>query len=137
MRIMLDRGAKAPTRAHETDAGLDLYALQGGCVRARQSMTFRTGVHVELPENTFGLIMPKSGLMCARDMYVFGVIDQGYSGEIMAHVMNLGHEDQNIRTGDKVAQLMIVPVRYEPVEIVDEINGGERGEDGFGSTGVR
>ena len=68
---------------------------------------------------------------------MFGVIDQGYSGEVMAHVMNLGNEDQNIRTGDKVAQLMIVPVRYEPVEIVDEINGGERGEDGFGSTGVR
>ena len=66
MRVMLDRGAKAPTRAHETDAGLDLYALDGGWIAAGRSRTFRTGVHVELPPCTYGDIRPRSGLMFSR-----------------------------------------------------------------------
>lgn len=135
MDIMLEPGAKLPTRAHESDAGLDLYALHDGVVRAHQSATFRTGVHVALPKGTMGDIRPKSGLMFGRDLLTFGTVDEGYSGEIMIHLFNLGDVDQNIHTGDKIAQMVVVNVRYESVYQVDSITGGERGSNGFGSTG--
>lgn len=135
MDIMLEPGAKLPTRAHETDAGLDLYALHDGVVRAHQSATFHTGVHVVLPKGTMGDIRPKSGLMFGRDLLTFGTVDEGYSGEIMIHLFNLGDNDQNIHKGDKIAQMVVVNVRYESVYQVDNITGGERGDNGFGSTG--
>lgn len=135
MRVKLDPGAYPPERAHTTDAGLDIRLPKGGLVRAGQSRTFATGVHVELPEGTVGLLLPKSGLMVAHDIMCFGVIDEGYTGEIMAHVINHGAVDYDFAAGDKVTQLVVVPCRYEAVEIVEEISGGERRGAGFGSTG--
>lgn len=130
-----ERAAKAPSRAHATDAGLDLYAMHGGLVRARQTATFHTGVHVELPKGTMGILQPKSGLMLKRDLLTFGIVDEGYNGEILVHMFNISDEDYHVYAGDKISQMIIVPVLYEPVEIVDEISGGERGDAGFGSTG--
>lgn len=136
MRIVVMPGAHTPTRAHETDAGLDLYAMHGGCVKAGQTATFHTGVRVELPEGTSGVILPKSGLMTKRDILTFGVIDEPYRGEIMIHMFNLGGTDYTINPGDKIGQMLVIPVRYEPVEIVEELSDTERGANGFGSTGV-
>ena len=135
MRVKLDPGAYPPTRAHNTDAGLDIRLPKGGLVRAGQSRTFATGVYVELPEETVGLLLPKSGLMVGHDILCFGVVDEGYSGQIMAHVFNHGPNDYEFAAGDKVTQLVVVPCRYEAVEIVDEISRGDRGENGFGSSG--
>ena len=136
MRIRLEKGAFAPVRAHATDAGLDLRAMFGGVVRAGQAATFHTGVHVELPEGTAGVLLPKSGLMTKRDIITFGVVDESYRGEVMVHMFNLSDVDYNVYAGDKISQMLVVPVRYEPVEIVDELSEGERGNNGFGSTGV-
>lgn len=135
MRVMLDDGAFAPERAHSTDAGLDLFAMHDGIVRARQAATFRTGVHVELPAGTTGLLLPKSGLMTKRDIITFGVVDEGYRGEIKVHMFNCGSEDYSVRAGDKISQMLVVPVLYPDVEVVSELNDGERGDAGFGSTG--
>lgn len=135
MRVKLDAGAFRPTRAHSTDAGLDLYAMHGGCVRAGQTATFNTGVHVELPHETGGILLPKSGLMVKKDVLTFGLVDEGYDGEIMVHVFNLGHEDLTIRAGDRISQIVVARVVYEPIEVADDISGGDRGADGFGSTG--
>lgn len=129
------RAAKAPTRAFPTDAGLDIYAMHGGIVRAGQTATFNTGVHVQLPEGTAGVMLPKSGLMFGRDLLTFGVIDQGYTGQIHVHVFNFGSEDYRFNAGDKLTQLLIIPVLYEPVEVVDALDAGERGTRGLGSTG--
>lgn len=137
MRIKLDEGAFAPVRAHETDAGLDIFAMHDGIVRAGQSTVFHTGVHVELPRRIMGDVRPKSGLMFDRDILTFGTVDEGYDGEVMVKMFNLGHEDFNVRRGDKITQLATVRVVYEPVEIVEDIKGGERGSAGFGSTGAR
>lgn len=136
MKVKLDSGAKKPTRAHDTDAGLDLYAMHGGLVLSHQSATFHTGVRVELPKGTAGILLPKSGMML-RDLLTFGVVDEGYTGEILVHIFNHGGDDYCIWAGDKISQMLIVPVLYEPVEIVDEISGGDRGSAGFGSTGTR
>ena len=135
MKVKLKLNAKAPTRAHDTDAGLDLYAMHGGLVRAHQTATFNTGVHVELPRGTAGILMPKSGMMTHHDLLTFGIVDEGYTGEILVHIFNCGGTDYSVSPGDKISQMLIVPVLYEPVEIVDSINGGDRGENGFGSSG--
>jgi dUTP pyrophosphatase len=135
MRVKLDYGAFMPTRAHATDAGLDIRAIKDGIVRAGQAATFRTGVHIELPPGTAGVMLPKSGLMTKQDIVTFGVIDETYRGEIMVHLFNHGKEDYTVRAGDKLTQLLVLDVRHEPVEIVDELSEGERGNAGFGSSG--
>ena len=135
MRVKIDPGAKVPTRAHEHDAGLDLYAMHGGLVRAKGTATFHTGVCVELPHRTAGVLLPKSGLMIHHDILTFGIVDEGYSGEIMVHMFNFGETDYVVEPGQKISQMLTVCVQYEPVEVVEDISGGERGTDGFGSTG--
>lgn len=137
MKIKLDEGARVPSRAYPTDAGLDVYAMHDGVVRAGNGATFKTGIHIELPPNCMGDIRPKSGLMFKHGILTFGTIDQGFTGEVMIHLFNLKDKDYWVTKGDKIAQLVISQVRYEPVEIVDEIHGGDRGDAGYGSTGVR
>lgn len=135
MRIKLDFDAYPPTRAHPTDAGLDIRAAHSGIVRAHQSAIFRTGVHVQLPPGTFGDMRSKSGLMFNHDITSDGTIDAGYRGDIRVKLFNHGSTDYVVKPGDKITQLVVVPVNIEPVEIVDELDGGERGSAGFGSTG--
>lgn len=136
MKIKLEPGAFEPVRAHPTDAGLDIRAMYGTCVYAGHSEVIRTGIHVQLPPGTAGLLVSKSGLMVKHDITSTGLIDESYSGEIVVKLFNHGHSDYAVHAGDKVTQLVVVPVLYEAVEIVDEIERtGDRGEDGFGSTG--
>jgi len=135
VKIKLDPGAFPPLRMHPTDAGLDIRAMHGGLVRAGQSAIFRSGVHIELPKNTAGLFVAKSGLMMNNDITATGLVDEGYDGEIMVKLFNHGLDDYNVRAGDKIGQLVIMPVLYEPIEVVDSIKGGERGSAGFGSSG--
>lgn len=137
MKIKLDEGARVPSRAHPQDAGLDLFALRSGWVRAKKSNTFHTGVHVELPECTTGILLPKSGLMCKNNIISFGVVDEPYRGEIMVHLFNLGDKDYWVEKGDKIGQMLVMNVRYEDIEIVSKLSETDRGESGFGSTGVR
>ena len=136
IRVKLDKGAKAPTRAHEQDAGLDIYMPEDMPETwfDRQA-TIKTGVHVEIPEGYAGLIKSKSGLNVHKDITAEGVIDAGYTGEVVIKLYNHGCELRCIKPGEKIAQLVIVPCLTEEVEVVDEICGGERGDQGFGSTG--
>lgn len=135
MRVKYDDGAFKLKRAHPTDAGLDIRAIKNGIVRARQSATFHTGVHIELAHEIMGDIRPKSGLMFNNDILTFGTVDEGYDGEIMIHMFNLGSEDFSVRRGDKIAQLVTARVVYDDPEESNDIKGGERGSAGFGSTG--
>lgn len=135
MKIKLDTGAIAPTRAHDTDAGLDLYAREGKNIPAGGCAEFDTGVHVELPKGCCGMLVSKSGLNVRHDITSTGLIDEGYSGSILVKLYNHGKNDTLISKGDKISQLVIFPVRYESVEIADEVCAGDRGEAGFGSTG--
>ena len=137
MFISLDPGAFPPTCAHATDAGLDIKSPVKALVRAHDSLVIRTGVHVELPLETAGLLVSKSGLMTNHDITNTGLIDEGYNGEIVVKLFNHGNEDYEIRVGDKISQLVVIPVLYPTVEIVPYlVNGGPRGSQGFGSTGA-
>ena len=136
MKIKLDKGAYAPTRAHETDAGLDLYAMDERIVPAKGSAVFHTGVHVELPHGTAGVIISKSGLNIKHGITSTGLIDEGYTGEIVVKLFNHSGSDYRVIGGDKISQLVVIPVLSERAEIVDKIEQDtERGNAGFGSSG--
>jgi dUTP pyrophosphatase len=135
MKIQLDNGAYIPTRAYPTDAGLDLYAKEEQIVPARESAIFDTGVHIELPENTVGMIKSKSGLMVKHGIVSEGVIDVGYSGTICVKLFNHSGYDYKVNKGDKISQLVIMPIVIPELELVDELEEKERGSNGFGSSG--
>lgn len=136
MKVKLDEGAYTPVRAHRTDAGLDIRARCRQIVCAKESAVFRTGVHVQLPPDTAGILVSKSGLCVNHSIISTGLIDEGYEGEIVVKLFNLGGYDYTVEAGDKISQLVIVPVRYESVDIVSELDHvSERGSDGFGSSG--
>ena len=140
MKIMLDEGAKMPTRAHPWDAGLDLYAPEGEGIYAIPpcggKATIDTGVHMEIPEGYVGLVKAKSGLNVKHGLTCTGVIDSHYTGSIVVKLYN--HHSchyYNVRSGDKIAQLVIVPCLLPELELVDSLEDTDRGDSGFGSTG--
>lgn len=135
MRIKLDEGAYVPSRAHDTDAGMDLRTPVKVTVPAHGSAVIDTGVHVQLPPECAGLLVSKSGLNVRHGMTSTGLIDEGFTGSIITRIYNDSDSDWTFEAGDKVTQLVVVPVRYVSIEIVPEISGGERGDAGYGSTG--
>ena len=135
LRVRLDFGAYLPERAHDTDAGLDLRTPVDAYVRAGGSTVIDTGVHIQLPPGTVGMLKSKSGLNVKDGIVSEGVIDEGYTGTILVKLYNHGTEAKTFNRGDKVTQLVVLPVLYVSVEPVEELDGGDRGNNGFGSTG--
>lgn len=136
MKVMLDFGAYIPERAHQEDAGLDLRCIKGGWLWPFGSRTFDTGVHMALPEGTWGKVESKSGLnVNASIVSCGGTIDEGYNGSIRVKLYNLGWKPYRFRDGDKIAQIVIMECLKPPIEIVDELEETERSDRGFGSTG--
>lgn len=135
MKVTLDKMAIQPTRAHETDAGLDLYAPYSTIVKSRGNAVIDTGVHIELPHNTVGFLKSKSGLNVNKGILSEGVIDEGYTGSIVVKLYNHSYDDVIVERGMKITQLVILPCLYEEVEVVDTLAETSRGENGFGSTG--
>ena len=135
MEFMLDNGAYMPSRGHEADAGLDLRTPKAVTVPAYGSTTVDTGVHVALPYGCAGLLVSKSGLNVKHDITSTGLIDEGYTGSIVVKLYNHGGEDYRFEAGDKITQLVVMPVIRESLEQVSAFNRTERGDNGFGSTG--
>lgn len=135
IKIMLDEGAKMPTRAHTTDAGADLYARADTVIKARGSATFDTGVHVQIPSGYVGMLKSKSGLNVKYGLVSEGVIDSGYSGSIVVKLYNHSDSDYTVKAGEKISQLVIMPVWLGEFEAVEEFEETERGNGGFGSSG--
>ena len=134
MKIKLDEGAVMPSRAHRWDAGLDLYSMETRYVSPGEHVVFDTGVHVEIPKGYVGLITSKSGLM-AKGITSRGTIDSGYTGSIRAVLFNHGERGYLVQKGDKITQMVVLPVLIEGVELTDTLEETERGAGGFGSTG--
>lgn len=135
----LKEGALLPTRAHEGDAGLDLYACEAAHIGPGERWSVGTGVAVEIPAGHAGLVLPRSGL--ARDHGIAlvnapGLIDSGYRGELRVLLLNTDPaETFRVEPGERIAQLLITPIATPaPVE-VESLNDSARGEGGFGSSG--
>ena len=136
MNVFVETGAYVPERAHKTDAGLDVRARYDRLVEAHGSALIHTGLHVELPHNTAGLLVSKSGLNVKHGITSTGLIDEGYTGEILVKLYNNSDEDYLVRAGDKISQLVVIPVLYEDIHFRDSIDENtERGAKGFGSSG--
>jgi dUTP pyrophosphatase len=151
VKIKLDVGAKMPTRAHEADAGLDLYSpVDATIYPANVAATFGgffgggyssvcidTGVHVQIPAGYVGMVKSKSGLNVNCGITSEGVIDSGYTGSIVVKLYNHGNSVVKIEKGQKISQLVILPIITPELELVDELEETERGSNGFGSTGKK
>ena len=138
MKIMLDKNAKKPMKAHEMDGGFDLFAPEGAFVEPNGTVVIDTGVHIELPPNTVGLLVSKSGLNVKNDITSTGLIDSGFTGSIKVKLYNHKGSAYMINKGDKISQLVIlpiVPIKNSDLEIVEELEATERGDNGFGSSG--
>ena len=137
-----------PTRAHPTDAGVDLVAWStdesgpgwlGSTIPYDSTLIVGTGVKVAIPEGYVGLLFVRSSLGIKRHLDLAngtGVIDSDYRGEIKVCLRNTGPTHQYVKRGDRICQLVIVPVHLNPWVEVDTLDETERGEGGIGSTGA-
>lgn len=129
-----------PRRESKGAAGYDLRAsdVTGIChIRPGERKIINTGFAWQIPPGYVGMIRPRSGLAVREGLDVLaGVVDSDYRGEVKVLLVNHGHESSMIRTGDRVAQMVVSPVETDALVEVDTLADAERGDGGFGSTGV-
>lgn len=149
INVKLDENAIMPQKAHETDGGFDLFAPEDFTVPCTYNVPQRdgttepfigsavidTGVHMAIPAGYVGMIKSKSGLNMRNEIIAEGVVDSGYSGSIKVKFRNLSNENYRFKKGDKITQIVILPIPYVELEQVTELSKTDRGEGGFGSTG--
>lgn len=133
-----------PTRAHDSDAGMDLSSSEDVTILAGSQAFVATGLAISIPYDCYARVAPRSGLAAKHSIHVMaGVIDSGYKGEVKVILFNLGKKDFEIKKGDRIAQIVFEKI-YTPA-VLEEVskeeynykyNNTTRGTDGFGSTGV-
>lgn len=135
----LDARARLPTRAHDGDAGLDLYALEDAALAPGERAAVGTGIAVEIPPGQAGLVVPRSGLAARHGISVVnapGLIDAGYRGEIRVLLLNTDPRERfEVAPGARIAQLVVIAVELAVAVDVESLEASERGAGGFGSSG--
>lgn len=135
----LDSRATLPERAHDGDAGLDLRALDGGSIDPGRRLRVRTGLAVAVPDSHAGLVLPRSGLASRHGVTVAnapGLIDSGYRGELQVLLLNTDPEESfTFQAGERIAQLVVVPVVLGVPAEAEGLGDTDRGDGGFGSSG--
>lgn len=135
----LDFALPIPKHHHPGDAGVDLYAREPAKLGPEEWKMVPTGVAVAIPEGYVGLVSPRSGLAARHGIGVAngpGVVDSGYRGELTVILINHGREPVAIERGERIAQLVVVPVESVKFIEVDRLPDSVRGDGGFGSTGT-
>lgn len=137
----LDPSMPVPTYAHPGDAGVDLATTVDASLAPGERRVLPTGIAIALPSGYVALVHPRSGLAAKKGISIVnapGTVDAGYRGEIQIVVINHDHENTvEFRRGDRIAQLVIQRVEHAIFHEVERLPGSDRGEGGFGSTGVR
>ncbi|MBI5642994.1 MAG: dUTP diphosphatase [Deltaproteobacteria bacterium] len=134
---LLSPEAKAPVKSHIDDAGWDLFSAKEATVGPGETRVIPTGISMEIPHGWYGQIKSRSGLGSKGLIVTAGVVDSGYRGEVGVVVINSKTDGEFIfKAGDKIAQMVLLPVPEVSFEVTDELNNTKRGEKGFGSTGV-
>jgi dUTP pyrophosphatase len=136
MKVKLDKDAIMPTRAHELDAGFDLYARTSAIIAPRSAWIFDTGVHFQIPAGYVGFVKSKSGLNVKSGILSEGVIDSGYTGSVVVKLYNHSANNVVIEKGQKISQIVFLPIFTPCLEIVDNLEATARGDNGFGSSGL-
>lgn len=142
MRLAVRRlsdDATLPTRAHDGDAGLDLYASEPAHIGPGERWSVGTGIAVEIPHGNAGLVLPRSGLSREHGISLVngpGLIDSGYRGEVRVLLLNTDPaETFKVEAGNRIAQLVVVPTLLVEVVEIESLSDSPRGEGGFGSSG--
>lgn len=136
MKLILDTGAFMPVRGHADDAGLDLRTPYDFTLAPHSSETINTGVHFDIAPGLVGILKSKSGLNVKHNITCTGVIDAGYTGAVRAKLYNHGSTPVSFKAGDKITQIVFLPVYIpERLIVVKEFEETARGSGGFGSTG--
>ncbi|MGH2923773.1 MAG: dUTP diphosphatase [Solirubrobacterales bacterium] len=137
--MRLKDSATLPTRAHDGDAGLDLYAAEGARIGPGERVSVGTGLAVAIPPGLAGLVLPRSGLALKHGIALVnspGLIDAGYRGEVRVLLLNTDRgSDFRVSAGDRIAQLVLVPIATATPLEADELDQSIRGGGGFGSSG--
>ncbi len=133
----LNSSAYVPSRGSPLAAGYDMCSSVDTTIKSGCRGLVDTGIAFTVPYGTYGRIAPRSGLAVKKGIQVgAGVIDRDYTGEVKVVLFNHGEEDFEIKKGDRIAQLIIEKIEMPEIKIVSELLVTERGEGGFGSTGV-
>lgn len=133
--VVLDEGGYLPTRAHKNDAGADLYAVNDIVLWPHSFDTVDSRVHLQLKPGTFGLLTGRSSLAKRGINCSLGIIDAGYTGSIGIVLNNNSDIKQEIKAGDRIAQILIISCETPEFRLVESLDTTDRGDDGFGSTG--
>jgi dUTP pyrophosphatase len=136
---LLNENAKIPTRGSEEAAGWDLYAAESVIIEPGQTTMVSTEIAIEVPFGNFGGIFARSGLATKqglRPANCVGVIDSDYRGPVKVALYNDSNETRVVEIGERIAQLVIIPYTSVSINVVDELSNTERGDGGFGSTGM-
>lgn len=136
---LMNDDARLPYRAHEGDAGLDLFSIEEKIIKAGEAGLVRTGLQIELPKGTEAQIRPRSGLALKHSITVLnspGTIDEGYRGEIQIILINHGKENFKIEKQMRIAQMVIAPVLKANIIETENLSDSVRLEGGFGSSGI-
>ena len=134
-KVVLDEGAKLPIKAHALDAGFDMFSRQNMVIKAKSFASFDTGVHIDIRPGYVGFLKSKSGLNVKHSIVSEGVIDAGYIGSIVIKLYNHGTEDYVVNKGDKISQIVFLPIPDIVLDTAESLSDSERGDKGFGSTG--
>lgn len=135
--VALSKGAQPPSRESEHAAGYDLRAVEDVVVPAWERVLVPTGLKIALPPDTMGEIRSRSGLASKSGIFAFhGVLDSDYRGEVFVLLISMTDRPFEVKKGDRIAQLVVVPVVHPRVEVSERLPESVRGEGGFGSTGV-
>lgn len=132
----LNPKAILPDYSHPGDAGLNLYSLEDYELKPAERKDFSTGISIEIEPGYVALVKDRSGLAVKSGIHTMaGVIDAGYRGEYKVVLINHGQQPYQVNQGDKIAQLLIMPVEQVKIQQVDELSDSYRSNGGFGSTG--
>jgi dUTP pyrophosphatase len=137
--VKLSEKATLPTRAHDNDAGLDLYAAEAARLAPGARVSVGTGLAVQIPDGVGGLVLPRSGMALKHGITLVnspGLIDPGYRGEVRVLLLNTDPSlEFQISPGDRIAQLLLVPVVHAAPLLAEALDDSTRGGGGFGSSG--
>lgn len=134
----LDPDLPLPSYAHPGDAGLDLHAADTTTLQPGQRALIPCGIAIAIPDGHVGLVHPRSGLAVDHGLTLLnapGTIDAGYRGEVKVLLINHGDGPVEVRHGERIAQLLLMPIAIVDVREVDRLDVTSRGTGGFGSTG--
>lgn len=132
---MLERGSILPIKAHDNDGGFDIFTPLPVIVLPHESAIINTGVHMQIPKGYVGFLKSKSGLNVKHDITGEGVIDADYTGSIVVKLYNHGDDGMIFERGDKLIQIVLLPIPDVNLVEVAFLDDTPRGANGFGSTG--